>query len=282
MAPGRHAIGRCKFRIELDGLVEQAAAPPRLLRAASAVELRHAAQVIVVGVEAFGRLALGALDLRALQLRRDRADDACPPSGPAVRRCRRACLRSAPPRDARPVVASMSCPVMRTWFAGLAHAAFEHVAHAELAADLLHVNRPALVGEARIARDDEQPAHARQGGDDVVHHAVGEIVLLRIAAQVVERQDGDGGLVGKGRAQERRLPRSRKVSGVWRSRRSSDDADFADLADEAETLAGDRPDQALLLAAVADGLANRVDMAGQRRFRDDPAAPYRLAAGRPC
>ena len=41
-----------------------------------AMQVRHAAQIVVVGIEAFGRLALGALDLRALQLRRDRADDA--------------------------------------------------------------------------------------------------------------------------------------------------------------------------------------------------------------
>ena len=59
--------------------------------------------------------------------------------------------------------------------AGLAHAALEHVAHAELAADLLHVDGAALVGEARIAGDHEQPAEARQRRDDVLDHAVGEI-----------------------------------------------------------------------------------------------------------
>src|SRR5262252_6768552 len=48
------------------------------------------------------------------------------------------------------------------------------------------------------------------------------------------------------------------------------------MADEAETLAGDRPDKALLLAGVADGLANRVDVTGDRRFRHDSAAPYCL------
>ena len=79
----------------------------------------------------------------------------------------------------------------------LAHAAFEHVAHPELAADLLHVHGPALVGEARIAGDHEQPAHARQRGDDLFHHAVGEILLLRVAAHVLERQDRDRRLVGK-------------------------------------------------------------------------------------
>src|SRR5207249_10548166 len=42
--------------------------------------------------------------------------------------------------------------------AGLADRAFEHVADTELAPDLLHIDRLALIGEARIARDDEQPA----------------------------------------------------------------------------------------------------------------------------
>ena len=95
------------------------------------------------------------------QLRRDRADDACrhlvlqledvleravEAIGPEMCAGRRVDELAG---DAHPV-------------AGLAHAAFEHVAHAELAADLLHVDGAALVGEARIARDHEQPADARQ------------------------------------------------------------------------------------------------------------------------
>jgi hypothetical protein len=39
------------------------------------MEMRHAAQVVVVGIKAFGWLALRALDLGPLELRRDRADD---------------------------------------------------------------------------------------------------------------------------------------------------------------------------------------------------------------
>ena len=57
--------------------------------------------------------------------------------------------------------------------AGLAHAALEHIAHAEFAPDLLDVDRLALVDEARIARDHEQPVDARKPGDDVLDHAVG-------------------------------------------------------------------------------------------------------------
>jgi hypothetical protein len=47
---------------------------------------------------------------------------------------------------------------------------------------------------------------------------------------------------------------------------------FPDLADEPEPLAGDRSDQALFLAAVADGPARRIDLTGERRFRDDRSA----------
>ena len=44
--------------------------------------------------------------------------------------------------------------------AALAHRAFEHIAHAQFAPDLLHIDGLALVGEARIAGDHEQPADA--------------------------------------------------------------------------------------------------------------------------
>src|SRR5207244_4052874 len=59
--------------------------------------------------------------------------------------------------------------------AGAPDAALEGVADPELAADLLDVDGPVLVDEAGIARDHEQPAHARQRGDDLLHHAIREI-----------------------------------------------------------------------------------------------------------
>ena len=64
----------------------------------------------------------------------------------------------------------------------------------------------ALVGEARIAGDHEQRLEARQRGDDVLDHAVGEILLLGIAAHVLERQHGDGRLVGQSERFDRRWP----------------------------------------------------------------------------
>src|ERR1700720_3831458 len=51
------------------------------------------------------------------------------------------------------------------------HRALEDIAHAEFAPDLLHVDRLALVGEGRIAREHEQPANAAERGDDLLDHA---------------------------------------------------------------------------------------------------------------
>ena len=102
---------------------------------------------------------------------------------------------------------------MRSRLPALAHAAFEHIARAELAPDLPDVDRLALVDEARIAGDDGQRFDARQAGDDVLDHAVDEIVLLRIAAHVLERQRGDRRLFGA-----RASPRA--AAGLAASRRA--------------------------------------------------------------
>jgi hypothetical protein len=55
---------------------------------------------------------------------------------------------------------------------------------------LLDVDGPAFVGEARIAGDDKEPTDARQVRDDFLDHAIGEIVLFRIAAHGGEGQNG--------------------------------------------------------------------------------------------
>src|SRR5262249_19560738 len=75
--------------------------------------------------------------------------------------------------------------------ARFAHAAFEEVAHARPAAVLLHIDGRAFVGRAAGARDDEEPAHLRERGDDLLDHAVGEVFLVRVARHVLERQYGD-------------------------------------------------------------------------------------------
>ena len=111
----------------------------------------------------------------------------------------------------------MSCAVMRTRDPDPANAAFEHVAHAEFGADLLHVDGAALVGEGRVARDDEQMPVAGQAGDDVLDHAVGEEFLLGIGAHVLEGQNRDRGPVGNGQG---RVGRGFSRSGVVLSTRT--------------------------------------------------------------
>ena len=75
--------------------------------------------------------------------------------------------------------------------AGAADAALEHGADAEFASDGADIDVLALVDEARVARDDHQPADFGQVGDDVLADAVGEILLFGIARHVGERQDRD-------------------------------------------------------------------------------------------
>src|SRR6202012_3009935 len=74
IAPRRHRIGRRKTRVAHERMVELAERQVDRLPG-SQMEVRHAAEIVVVGVKAFGWLALRALNLGPLELRRDRADD---------------------------------------------------------------------------------------------------------------------------------------------------------------------------------------------------------------
>jgi hypothetical protein len=76
--------------------------------------------------------------------------------------------------DAHPVAAAL-------------HAAFEHVAHVEFAADLPDIGGLAFVGERCAASDDNGASDPRQVCGQTIHHAVDKILLLRIAADVGER-----------------------------------------------------------------------------------------------
>ena len=99
--------------------------------------------------------------------------------------------------------------------ARLAHAALDHVLHAELRRHLLDADRAVLVHEGRVARDDEQVAKARERGDDVLGQAIGEELLLGIAAHVGERQDRNRRLVRD------RAHRCLRARGLGRPRQGS-------------------------------------------------------------
>ena len=81
-------------------------------------------------------------------------------------------------------------------------AALEDIADVQLAADRLHVERLALVGERRIAGDHEGASNAREVGRQALRDPVDEMLLLRVAADIGERQDDDrearrGGFFGR-------------------------------------------------------------------------------------
>ena len=87
--------------------------------------------------------------------------------------------------------------------ARLADAAFQHVTHAEVAADLLHVDRLALVGKARVACDHVQLRQLRRIGDDVLADTVGKILLLEsplilLNARTAMEGLSDGAGIGRG------------------------------------------------------------------------------------
>jgi len=78
----------------------------------------------------------------------------------------------------------------------LSYRAFEDIAYAQFATDLLYVDGLALVGKARITGDDEEPSYPGERSDDLLDHAIGEIFLLGVPAHILERQNRNRRLVG--------------------------------------------------------------------------------------
>src|SRR5262249_1716612 len=71
-------------------------------------------------------------------------------------------------------------------------AALEQITYLELAADLPRVRAPALVGERGVAGDDgDSGQRVREIADEAVGDPVGQVVLLRIPAEIGERKDDD-------------------------------------------------------------------------------------------
>ena len=159
MAPGERRMCGRVAGLERERLLQQRYRVRRILRRVTIGE-RQGAQHEVIGIEAVGPFALDPLDLDLAQAGLDRTDHA-----------HRELVLQIENIVLHPVVAlgpQMDAGLRLDELAGdanavaeLAHAAFEHVAHAELARDDLHVDRVTLVDEARIAGDDEQPSDPR-------------------------------------------------------------------------------------------------------------------------
>ena len=189
--------GAGEVRVEIDRLSRQLQGDAQAV-GRKVPEGRQSAHVKVVGIEARRRLSQAAVDFGLAQVRFDRAGDLPRHLVMQVENIlERAVELVRPEVRARSGIDELrrdAHPVCR-----LAHRPLEHVAHAEVAPDLLHVHGLALVGEARVAGDHEQPAQPAEGGGDLLDHAVGEVFLLRVAAHVGERQHGNRRAIGQGK-----------------------------------------------------------------------------------
>jgi hypothetical protein len=79
------------------------------------------------------------------------------------------------------------------------HAAFDEVSRIELAADLLDVRRALTHRERRGPGDERQVRDTRQSMQHAFGHPEGDVGVLCVGTQVLERQDRDRPPLGLGR-----------------------------------------------------------------------------------
>src|SRR5271154_3251497 len=86
------------------------------------------------------------------------------------------------------------------------HRAFEDITHIQITADPFHVERLALVGEGRVARDHERTGDPRQIRRKTFGDTIDEIFLLGVAAYIGKGQNNDGETRCRGRGRSLRQP----------------------------------------------------------------------------
>ena len=168
---------------------------------------------------------------------------------------------------------------------------------------LANVLRSVLVNEGGVAGNDEKIRVFGQLGDQIVGHAVGEVFLLRVSTQVVERQDGDGsGHRASARRSLGRLPRAEveqrggctqhydnRCNGACPSRQLSAFClgscalrrrlrlcgllQRSDGGHQPIALLGDSLDDPRMSCVIVYSLAQLQHGAGQRVVADDPTRP---------
>jgi hypothetical protein len=102
---------------------------------------------------------------------------------------------------------------------------------------------------------------------DFVHHAISEVILIGIAAHILERQYRYGGFIGQRECWPRRF--YRVVGGC----RACGPLRFLHLSDETKALARQCLDQALFLTGIADRTADGIQACRKRRIGNDAAVP---------
>ena len=72
-----------------------------------------------------------------------------------------------------------------------AYASFEDIPHRKFAADLLHIDPLAPIGEGSAAGDYEHACNSREIGRQILGDCVREILLFPVVAEVRKREDDD-------------------------------------------------------------------------------------------
>src|SRR5579863_8942109 len=114
--------------------------------------MRYGAKIKIISAEAVWPLASRVLNLSLAQARLDHSDHARRDPVLQIEHIVKRAIEFIGPemRAGRGLDELAGNPYAAT---RLAHASFQHITHAKLAPDLLHVHGFALVNEARIARD---------------------------------------------------------------------------------------------------------------------------------
>src|SRR5262249_4109172 len=109
---------------------------------------------------------------------------------------------------------------------------------------------------------------ARQGRDDLLHHSVSKILLLRITTHIFEGQHGNRRFVREGQRYSRHSGASTHILHVLGLTGHN--------ADKAKALAWNCANQSLLFTAVANRFARGVDAGGQVRLGNETSGPNRV------
>src|SRR4029077_20414229 len=213
IAEGEQAECLAVMRVDGDGPLEQHLGC-KIVPGRHLPEMPQPPHHQIPGVEAFRGLAAGPEVLRRVDLRLDGGDDGV---GDLV--LYRENVFQLVVVTLRPEVSAGSNVTElhgnSHTVAALAYAAVDDIADAEFLGDLLQGYGFALVGEGRIARDDEEPAQLGQSGDEVLANAIGKIFLRRVIAHVGESEDGDRGPIERRQGRWARLESLARRSGDW-------------------------------------------------------------------
>ena len=212
----------------------------------------------------------------------------CCRSRRARRRRRRACWSNTSAQTMRAVRVSMSSTATVSRLARAAHRPAHDIIDVKQPARLFGADAPLAQRKHCALRDDEQAPELSEPGDHIVGEGVARAAAnARRAGAVEERHHGDRS--APGRWGDGFLLLSAAVGlgdcrlrAPLRTDRGGFVAAVGNLRHEAEALAGQGPDQPLLLPAIADRLPCRVDAARQRRTPIRSFRPRRLPGGRSC